>query len=365
MNATNAESAKRFVWIDYAKVVGIFLVVFGHTSVPGYLYNAIFSFHMPLFFFISGYLFSFKKYDSYKHFLYKRSKQLVVPYFYLNIITYIFWFFIGRKFGNDSTKDIPFYTPIIGVFYGNGTGDYLVHNIASWFLACLFIVENLFYLCFKNIETNKRGYLLTGFTIVGYLDYTYDPIRWPWSFNVALIALVFYGLANIYKKEIDKFLQIRAVFLVLLMLLFFPIYIFFFTINKGVNLNSNYYHNYWYFWPGALSGILIVIIISRLLELVFGKRNFIEYISKNTIIILVFEFIAMSIIKGFTIFILRIPITNFDNKVFINILESIIVIIMLVPLMVVVNKYLPFLIGRENASGGNNGFRIMGSKGIR
>lgn len=346
MNAIDAESTERLVWIDYAKVIGIFLVVFGHTAIPGYLYNAIFSFHMPLFFFISGYLFSFKKYNSYKHFLLKRSKQLVIPYFYFNIITYIFWFFIGRKYGNDSTQNIPFYTPIIGIFYGNGIGNYLVHNIASWFLACLFIAENLFFLFFENVEKNKKSILLLIFLLIGYLDYTYDPVRWPWSFNVALVALVFYGFGNVFKEKIDTFLRKRVIFLLLVMLATFPVYIFFFTINQGVNLNFNYYHNYWYFWPGALSGILIVLIISRMLELFSGKINSVEYISKNTIIILVFEFIAMTIIKGFTLYILKIPLTIFDNKILINFLVSVVVIMMLIPLMFIINNYFPFLTGK-------------------
>lgn len=346
MGEINAESTKRFLWIDYAKVIGIFLVVFGHTAIPAYLYNAIFSFHMPLFFFISGYLFSFKKYDSYKHFLGKKTKQIAVPYFYFNIITYIFWFFVGRKFGNDSTRDIPFYKPLIGILYGNGTGDFLVHNIASWFLACLFIVENLFFLLFKSIGKSKKFLLLIIFVFIGYLDYTYDSVRWPWSFNVALAALVFYASGNLFKRKINLFLQTRIIFLILLILLIFPVYTFFFTINGGVNLNLNYYHNYWYFWPEAFSGILIVIIISRLLEFYLGKTSFIEYISKNTIIILTFQFIAMSVIKAFTSYILKMPLTTFNNKVLINILVSLIVIIMLVPLMFIIDNYLPFLIGK-------------------
>lgn len=57
----------RFEWVDYAKGIGIFLVVYGHTSrglvlsgiMPDtalfqYVDSIIYTFHMPLFFFLSG-----------------------------------------------------------------------------------------------------------------------------------------------------------------------------------------------------------------------------------------------------------------------------------------------------------------------
>ena len=57
-------NTKRLDWIDIAKGIGIILVVLGHTLVPqvretgfaGFLWIFIYNFHMPLFFFLSGYL---------------------------------------------------------------------------------------------------------------------------------------------------------------------------------------------------------------------------------------------------------------------------------------------------------------------
>ena len=50
---------KRIVWIDYAKVLGMFLVIFGHTMLkpPGQEVKLwIYAFHMPLFFLMPGFL---------------------------------------------------------------------------------------------------------------------------------------------------------------------------------------------------------------------------------------------------------------------------------------------------------------------
>ena len=47
---------KRVEWIDLAKGLGMLLVILGHcVCFGGIMHNAIFAFHMPLFFILSGY----------------------------------------------------------------------------------------------------------------------------------------------------------------------------------------------------------------------------------------------------------------------------------------------------------------------
>ena len=49
----------RIEYLDIAKGIGMILVYIGHCRIPGDnpLFQWIYSFHMPLFFFISGLLF--------------------------------------------------------------------------------------------------------------------------------------------------------------------------------------------------------------------------------------------------------------------------------------------------------------------
>ena len=47
----------RLEWIDKAKGIGIILVILGHTICPPNIKFWLYSFHMPLFFFLSGYVF--------------------------------------------------------------------------------------------------------------------------------------------------------------------------------------------------------------------------------------------------------------------------------------------------------------------
>jgi hypothetical protein len=67
----------RTIWIDVAKTVGIFLVVFSHFDQNGFAESFLWTFHVPLFFFISGYL---QKPRSDREFLGGITRRLVVPY---------------------------------------------------------------------------------------------------------------------------------------------------------------------------------------------------------------------------------------------------------------------------------------------
>lgn len=89
----------RIEWIDSTRGIAILLVVVGHV-VGGYTGNygmpkyqriidmvvdIIYTFHMPLFFMISGFVFGLKKYnwskDNYATYINKKAKALLIPYF--------------------------------------------------------------------------------------------------------------------------------------------------------------------------------------------------------------------------------------------------------------------------------------------
>ena len=79
-----AEQKQRIEWIDIAKGIGIIAVLIGHTN-SGILRDEIYSFHIPLFIFLSGMLFSGST-KSAKEFFVSKIKRIAVPYY--------FWAFI-------------------------------------------------------------------------------------------------------------------------------------------------------------------------------------------------------------------------------------------------------------------------------
>ncbi len=83
----NIQTPHRFVTLDMAKGLCILLVVIGHyhpeNSPLWYneLWKVIYSFHMPLFLFASGYLYiATKKQEAYFGFLRKKVYRLMIPY---------------------------------------------------------------------------------------------------------------------------------------------------------------------------------------------------------------------------------------------------------------------------------------------
>ena len=81
-------SSKRIEWLDIAKGIGIFLVVYAHARAPysSYIYN----FHMPFFFLISGVL--YKSGGNLKQYIFKKIKTLYIPFVGWNLI-----FIIGKS----------------------------------------------------------------------------------------------------------------------------------------------------------------------------------------------------------------------------------------------------------------------------
>ena len=73
---------KRFYTIDALKAFGIFCIILAHNNYSE-LGNYLYSFHIPLFFFVSGLLFDIDKYKSFGYFVKKRFQNLLIPYYYL------------------------------------------------------------------------------------------------------------------------------------------------------------------------------------------------------------------------------------------------------------------------------------------
>lgn len=89
-------SNQRLAYIDMAKGIAIVLVVLGHILQYGFsgepafrCFSGIYSFHMPLFMFLSGYTVTRSRLDSwqnYKQFLVKRAYTLLIPFFSWGLI---------------------------------------------------------------------------------------------------------------------------------------------------------------------------------------------------------------------------------------------------------------------------------------
>lgn len=162
------DTTGRIEWVDIAKVLGIFLVVLGHHKINSNVILWIFSFHMPLFFFISGILFDPSKYPVFNDFLAKKIRTLIVPYFFFAVFSYLFWLVIVRSLSihGESLSMDPI-KPFIGIFYGIGVNGWAIPlDTALWFLPCLFITEILMWLINSYFKNEQIVFALAGFAFL-------------------------------------------------------------------------------------------------------------------------------------------------------------------------------------------------------
>lgn len=175
---------ERSKWIDVYKGIGIILVVAGHIF-DGLIRDLIFLFHMPLFFFISGYLYKPKNYFNY---FTKKSLSLLIPYFSFLIVFSVLYFFING--------DVDIYA----IFYG-GRKLQGIYGI-FWFVTCLFLTQQLYNYFYKNFSPKNIFIIMFFFLCFSYVNsLIISDFYLPWNLNVVFASLPLFYAGNIYSKR--------------------------------------------------------------------------------------------------------------------------------------------------------------------
>lgn len=131
------QTSGRLTWVDYAKGLGIIGVFALHSNAPTVLLHVIDMFCMPLFFLLSGFVFSIRKYDSFPPFLWNKLRTLVFPGIFFGVIqSAVRYFTCVMVYGIRPTLT---YTEWLISFVINSRTVWL--GEIPWFLACLFVIE--------------------------------------------------------------------------------------------------------------------------------------------------------------------------------------------------------------------------------
>ena len=146
---TSAKSV-RYNWIDWSKSIAIFLVIWGHVPMQSETHTIIYSFHMPLFFLISGYLYNPK--GTIKEELYKDLKTLLLPSLIYQFIFYPYWFVRELIVPH---QVINIHNSIIQPLIQSLSSDPI--NGPTWFIYCLFMIKIYSY----TIQKKQSIYWLT------------------------------------------------------------------------------------------------------------------------------------------------------------------------------------------------------------
>ena len=177
---------KRIHWIDIAKGIGIIFVVLGHCQISQKLLHVITYFHMPLFFFLAGYVFRPGE-QTFSEFFKKRVRSILVPYAFfllLSILASMCRNLIGQEITIQETFD------------GLLSAGSVESNRPLWFLRSIFAVEMLFFLLCLILHTfsvkKMAALIYAGFGVVFAMN---------WSFYTRTInGLLFYAIGYAAKQ---------------------------------------------------------------------------------------------------------------------------------------------------------------------
>ena len=159
----------RFYFIDIARIYGIWLVYYGHfiesymkagSPVAAIQYKFIYSFHMPLFFILSGYIAREQLNNiDFSLYLKRKAASRLVPYLFLSILLIIPTFWTTDNTVGLDLNTVEGYVKGISVTLLAG---FPYFNIPTWFLICLFVVEIMHYFSSRFLTSDSRILLIAG-----------------------------------------------------------------------------------------------------------------------------------------------------------------------------------------------------------
>lgn len=334
---------KRIDWIDWAKFIGIILVVFGHTEFNEtnlYLRKFIYSFHMPLFFFISGYLFKIKE-DNFKGYFINSFKSLLIPYVFFCALALIIC-----PYGSFVALKNNYIQIFIAFILGGGGQPPIVTT--TWFLASLFFIRLYAYILLRS-RINK--YVITIIILLLPFIAYFSPIGlWGAGIFSPFMALpiFMFGYLLKQKKMIDKkrnFYQLFLIFVSSLVILLFCNSV---QGIKGVDVSNRFFGEYPYlFYFQAISGIFMVISLCEIISsFVKNTPKLVKTISSGTIVILGLNTPVIWIPAVILKYIFHIE-QGVDSSLIPNIIITISIFAILYYPIIWIQKKIPFLIGNR------------------
>ena len=320
------------------KALGMLLIIWGHCFPIG-LTPFIYSFSVPLFFIISGYL--TKNEPTLKTFFTKNFHTLIIPYILLCII----------KDGNYIISNI---TDIKELSYTFGAIIFGFHTLFDapgaknlWFVYSLFLIKFLFQL----FNSKKQQTIMTAIFLTAGIIYNYLGLKYTLAATNSFLAMPYfyigYILGNSYKEKVNTFVNklktkpfeaIITSFIIIVCIYYLSKYN-----GSAWMYRGNYGNNILIFYFLGYLGTLCIFVISALLDSVRLKA--VTIISAGTILILQFH---RDVYHPLGKIIKNLGLTEVGSMDISTLIASIIVILAFVPIILIVKKLFPILIGRRH-----------------
>lgn len=278
---TDSATPARIAWIDTARGLGIIAVVAGHIYV-GVTPAVLYMFHMPFFFFLSGYL--YRPRSDERGWLIDKSLHLLVPYCSFLLLL------LGPGTLSHLLAGGPrlyeYVSPILG-------GRLLMGETGTfWFVSCLFIVQQLMNALMIRFSPLKVGLMMLVLLVLGDINSLVWPWYWlPLNANVVLVAAPFFFAGYLARRADIAFS--RYLWLVL------PVCVLAVIIELTWHHNRYDMKNAFYGTPlltpvSALSLIVLVLGVAQLLQRFPARWMFAECGSASMTIMFLHQWIQMT-----------------------------------------------------------------------
>ena len=288
--------SNRIQYIDIARGIGILLVVLGHNDfalVSPFIYQVIYSFHMPLFFFLSG--FFINPSVGFREFIGRRFNSLLKPYLFTIFMIY----FVSVSFEKMSFQTALF--RITKSLYGSG---YYLDWVQLWFLPHLFVVSLYAYILLNifnrlNNRWVRWGILLATLAISLPFLKTFYPFPFqvfgkdyelyglPFSLDLVLLSGFFFILGSEIRQltseeTFSNPILLAGTGIALLLLNYF--------FGAKIDFNTRLFESFLVNTAESILGILFILALSRQIELRSERvASIFRYFGQVSLIILIFH----------------------------------------------------------------------------
>lgn len=324
MENKNTPQKKREPIFDIAKGIGIILMVYAHTYAFGKPF--IYLFHMAFFFILAGYFFNPKHSENFKSLLaFVKNKwiRLALPFIIFNgmfLCLNNFFLDINIYTENPAIREIPlplnapkvylnfqeilqklFYTILLS--HGTQLGG------ATWFLKVMFWITvsySTVYFLAKKIKIPEKIFPLVNFMIcliclfIGYftqkIDFTF------YSFGTMFTCVFLYYIGTVFKKiDSKKYINIYS-FIAALVVLIAANYK-----HIEIAISTNTYPNILTLLVLSISGYIVIMWLSGIINNNTICSKFFAYIGQNTMPIILLHFLAFKIVSLMQVWIYNLP----------------------------------------------------------
>ncbi len=363
----------RIGYVDTARFLGIFLVYHGHVVermmylgnvAAAHQYKFIYSFHMPLFFVLSGLIAKdWAREEPVGRFVRSRFTSRVIPLLVFNLLLALIS--LAHK------PDFPPFPLETAADYWNATVMTLtqltIFNIPTWFLMCLVSVEIIHFIAFRFLRDAawRIGAAILVFYAIGYvLNRRFDLFapgdlgkpNW-WIMYEAIPMYAFYLAGILVRRHGFLAGAARPLWLALAALAAIALVYATYDLNRGpfrLNIDAVVIlaaaHGHWLWFPvTALSGSAAILFLAKLAEPVAWMR----YLGRNALILMGLNGVVYHHVNGpfAAWFAAALPAAGGWTVALAAILLSAISIALAVPLVLLFNRWVPQLFGRPAQSG--------------